>query len=81
MAKKDETTPTADQATAAPTVEAATAQYQYVGDVISNQVIGGQTVMLAPGAIVSLPTADPVTARLLAQQMLAPYTLRTERHG
>lgn len=80
MAKKDDQT-APDQATAAPAAEAATAQYQYVGTVISNQVIGGETVLLAPGAIVTVPSADPVTARLLAQTLLVPYTLRQERHG
>lgn len=47
-----------------------TAQYQYVGNVISTQAIGGQAVLLAPGAIVSLASADPVTARLLKQRLL-----------
>jgi hypothetical protein len=80
MAKKDDQA-APDQAAATPAAEAATAQYQYVGDVISNQVIGGQAVLLAPGAIVSVPSGDPVTARLLAQKLLVPYTLRQERHG
>lgn len=55
--------------------------YQYVGDVISSQAIGGQTVTLAPGKIVTLPSDDPVVARLLKQGRLVPYTLRQPQRG
>jgi len=80
MAKKDEQTAT-DQTLTTPTADAATAQYQYVGDVISSQAIGGQTVTLHPGKVVTLPSGDKVVARLVAQKLLAPYTLRNERHA
>lgn len=75
MAKtKDDSTPETASAVK-------TAQYQYVGGVISSQAIGGETVTLHPGKIVTVPVGDPTVARLVAQKLLVPYTVRTERHG
>ncbi|GEM_PF-6888862 len=65
----------------APAAEAATTQYHYVGATVSFQAIAGVEVKLAPGDIVTLPSADPVVARLLKQRLLVPHTRRVERHG
>lgn len=55
-------------------------QCMYVGDAVSAQVVAGQEITLTPGKIVSVPGDDETVKRLLAQGLLIPYAIKSDRH-